>query len=188
MDLCINSVYFFPRWTPTLPTVYSRCWRIWRSCSSLSTTTTSCQRWRIYLNCFNERGPTYRSPASQCMDESFFTFSIPPFLNVSYVEPRFHTVFMWMSSPCRWWTHYAAAVDASSRAVLTVKADFFLLAKPCGHRLVCKLRYNATVVHWRTVTTATLKRSDRSLSKAVFIHFLYFVYIYIFICTPNCMQ
>lgn len=60
------------RWTPTHQTVYSRCWHTWRSCSSSFTRTTSCQRWRTCLTCYNEPGPTFRSPASQYSESSFF--------------------------------------------------------------------------------------------------------------------
>lgn len=65
VDSCLTSVYLLPRWTPTLQTVCSRCWHIQRRSSSPSITTTSCQRWRTYPNCYNEHGPTYRNPASQ---------------------------------------------------------------------------------------------------------------------------
>lgn len=65
--LCLT----LPRWTPTLQTVCSRCWRIWRSSSSFSIRTTSFQHWHTYLTCYKEHGTTYRTPASQYPEASF---------------------------------------------------------------------------------------------------------------------
>lgn len=71
--------FFFPstfsllRWTPTLQTVCSRCWRIWRSCSCSSTATTSSQLWPISVSCCSEPGPAYRTPASQWLHRTGFS-------------------------------------------------------------------------------------------------------------------